>query len=181
MQKAASMASVLVLIFPPAVLIFEHPAQIVINQHSCANFLSVIGCAKLAELQVPAHSYSCRLYNQRSFANFWSLHSCADFCSLHSFANFWSVLAHNQHSFICHHSCQLYNNTDVLCFGLCKHKITTASSAGTVVASMISTDVPNSSCEQSALSFFCQFVKPWTSVSPNIRACFVKLQNKCHF
>ena len=31
MQKAASMASVLVLIFPPAVLIFEHPAQIVIN------------------------------------------------------------------------------------------------------------------------------------------------------
>ena len=31
MQKAASMASVLVLIFPPAVLFFEHPAQIVIN------------------------------------------------------------------------------------------------------------------------------------------------------
>ena len=31
MQKAASMASVLVLIFPPAVLIFHHPAQIVIN------------------------------------------------------------------------------------------------------------------------------------------------------
>ena len=31
MQKAASMASVLVLIFAPAVLIFGHPAQIVVN------------------------------------------------------------------------------------------------------------------------------------------------------
>ena len=132
MQKAASMASVLVLIFPPAVLIFEHPAQIVINQHSCANFFSVISCAKLAKLQVPAHSYSCRLYNQ---------HSCADFWSLHSFANFWSVVAHNQHSFICHHSCQLYNNPAVLCFGLYRHKISTASSAGTVVASIISTNM----------------------------------------
>ena len=150
MQKAASMASVLVLIFPPAVLIFEHPAQIVINQHTCANFLSVISCAKLAKLQVPAQSYSYCLYNQRSCANscslhscanFWSFHSRADFWSLHSFANFWSVLAHNQHSFICHHSCQLYNNTAVLCFGLYRHKISTASSAGTVVASIISTKV----------------------------------------
>ena len=31
MQKAASMASMLVLIFSPPVLIFEHPAQNVVN------------------------------------------------------------------------------------------------------------------------------------------------------
>ena len=108
------------------------------------SLFSVISCAKLTKLQVPAHSYSCRLYNQRSCANFLylpscndfgSFHSCADFWSLHSFANFWPVLAHNQHSFICHQSCQLYNNTAVLCFGLYRHKISTASSAGTVVAS----------------------------------------------
>ena len=156
MQKAANMASVLVLIFPPAVLVFEHPAQSVVHQHNCANFLTVHSCAKLPELQWPAHSYSCRLYNWQSCANVWSLHRCAHLWSLHSCANFWSlhscadfwslhrflsVHAQNQHSFICHHSCHLYNNTAVLCFGLCKHKVSTASSAGTVVASIISTNV----------------------------------------
>ena len=37
--------------------------------------------------------------------------------------------------------CTLYNNTALLCFGLCSHKINTASSAGTVVASIFNTDV----------------------------------------
>ena len=37
--------------------------------------------------------------------------------------------------------CTLYNNTALLCFGLCSHKINTASSAGTVVASIFSTNV----------------------------------------
>ena len=49
--------------------------------------------------------------------------------------------AQNQRSFISQHSCQLYSNTAVLCFGLRRHRIGTVLSAGTVVASIISTDV----------------------------------------
>ena len=113
MQKAASMASALVLIFPPAVLILG-------IQHMLSSISTAVLIFGLQTALLKYHSFSGR-YSCTDVPYFlfcaavlicWSLCSCA---------NFWSVHAQNKHSFISQHSFHLYNNTAVLCFGLCKH------------------------------------------------------------
>ena len=108
MQKAASMASALVLIFPPAVLIlgclrakfayFEHPTQVVVNSHSCANLLSVL--AQCSTGSVASTVVMCIISTDvliiglcTAVLNFWSSNSWARFWSLCSCANFWCVQA----------------------------------------------------------------------------------------
>ena len=77
MQKAASVASALVLFFPPTVLIFGlYTRKTCLSRMlCCANFLPVYSCADLSwcmhKIELPAQLFACAAVH--SCANFWAI------------------------------------------------------------------------------------------------------------